>query len=308
LKSRQLGRGQPPLINCSLPSIRESHSSLPAWEVFCVARDEQTVLADRARPNDRVGQLEPVFLPQLNRFLRYLCRQCHNAKMSKEFPTYILIRMCSRASHHLHPRNDADAAVAIARDFLSRRSVAVQKIEQNVAVQQRVQLRKSSRAALRRLHSPRRAATWREILPRDLDAPKNEPRSLAGDTRRYRATARRIASAREILSRRQNNLSFLICSSGRSTIVRTMISSHVIISGQEQPQIIDSDQRASIKKTDVPSLPARRDISCAAECVCARDPSPMTNPVKIEPALYFSLNQVANKTGFGSSLGRSPTP
>ena len=46
----------------------------PPGEVFCVARDEQTVLADRARPNDCVGQLEPVFLPQLNRFLRYLCR------------------------------------------------------------------------------------------------------------------------------------------------------------------------------------------------------------------------------------------
>lgn len=208
---------------------------MPAWEVFCVARDEQTVLADRARPNDRVGQLEPVFLPQLNRFLSYLCGQWHSAKMSKESPTYVLIRMCSRAGHHLHPRNDADAALAIARYFPSRRSVAVQKIQQNVAVQQRVQLR--------RFHSPRRVATWREILPRDLDAPKNELRSLAGDTRRYRATARRIASAREILSRRQSNVSFLICSSGRSTIVRTTISSHVITSGQERPQIIGSDKR-----------------------------------------------------------------
>ena len=148
--------------------------------------------------------------------------------MSKESPTYVLIRMCSRAGHHLHPGNDADAALVIARDFTSRRSVAVQKIEQNVAVQQRVQLR--------RFHSSRRAATCREILPRDLDAPKNEPRSLAGDTRRYRATARRIASAREILSRRQSNVSFLICSCGKSMIVRTMISSHVIISGQESTQ------------------------------------------------------------------------
>ena len=162
--------------------------------------------------------------------------------MSKESPTYILIRVCSRAGHHFHPRNDADAALAIARDFPSRRSVAVQKIEQNVAVQQRIQLR--------RPHSPRRAATWREILPRDLDAPKNELRSLAGDTRRYRATARRIASAREILSRRQSNVSFLICSSGRSMIVRTMISSHVIISGQERLQIGGLNKGAGIRTTD----------------------------------------------------------
>jgi hypothetical protein len=33
--------------------------------------------------------------------------------MSKETPTYILIRMCSHAGHHLYPGNDADAALAI---------------------------------------------------------------------------------------------------------------------------------------------------------------------------------------------------
>lgn len=79
----------------------------------------------------------------------------------------------------------------------------------------------------------------REIFPRVLEAPKNEPRSLAGDARRKRATARRMASAREIFSRRQNNVSFLICSSGKSMIVRTMISSHVIISGQGHHNVLE---------------------------------------------------------------------
>jgi hypothetical protein len=33
----------------------------------------------------------------------------------------------------------------------------------------------------------------------------------------------------------------------------------------------------------------------------------MTNPVKIESALYFPINHVAHESGFASSLGRSTT-
>ena len=87
---------------------------------------------------------------------------------------------------------------------------------------------------MRRLHSPRSAATWREIFRRVLDAPKNERRSFAGEPRRKRSIARRTASAREIFSLRQNSASFLICSFGKSTIVRTMISSRVIIPSQAE--------------------------------------------------------------------------
>jgi hypothetical protein len=102
--------------------------------------------------------------------------------------------------------------------------VAVQEVQENVAVQKRVQVR--------RFHSRRRTATCRETFPRVLDAPKNERKSSAGEPRRKRSTARRTASAREIFSRRQSNASFLICSLGRSTMVRTTISWHVITRSQ----------------------------------------------------------------------------
>jgi hypothetical protein len=65
-----------------------------------------------------------------------------------------------------------------------------------------------------------------------LDAPKNVRKSLADEPRKNRSTARRTASAREIFSRRQNSANFLICSCGKSTMVRIMISSRVIIAGQ----------------------------------------------------------------------------
>ena len=100
----------------------------------------------------------------------------------------------------------------ITRNFPGRSRVAVEKIEQNVAVQQRIQLR--------RLHSRRSLATCRETFPRVLDAPKNERRSRTDELRRKRSRARRTASAREIFSRRQTNASFLTCSWGKSTIVR----------------------------------------------------------------------------------------
>jgi len=174
-----------------------------------------------------------MFSPQLNCFRSHVRRQCDDAKMSKKASANILISLGSRAGHYLHPRNNADAALAVARNFPGGRSVAIQEIEQNVAVQQRVQLRKASRVGFRSLHSRRSVATCREILPRVLDTPKNERKSPAGEPRRYRSTARRTASAREIFSRRQSNASFLICSLDRSTMVRTTISSRVITHGQE---------------------------------------------------------------------------
>jgi len=152
--------------------------------------------------------------------------------MSKKSSPDVLIALRSCTGHYLNPRNDANAALAVARNFPGRRSVAIQEIEQNVAVQQRVQLRNPSRVLSRRLHSRRSVATCREIFPRVLDAPKNERRSSAGEPRRKRSTARRTASAREIFSRRQSNASFLICSLGRSTMVRTTISWHVITRSQ----------------------------------------------------------------------------
>lgn len=100
----------------------------------------------------------------------------------------------------------------ITRNFPGRSRVTIEKIEQNVAVQQRIQLR--------RLHSRRSLATRRETFPRVLDAPKNERRSRTDELRRKRSSARRTASAREIFSRRQTNASFLTCSWGKSTIVR----------------------------------------------------------------------------------------
>jgi len=209
----QLARVQLPLINSRLPSIGKLHSGLPGWKVLRIARHQQTIFGHRACPNDRIGQLEPIFSPQLDRFLRYVCRQWDNAKMSKKSPPDVLIALCSRAGHYLNPRNNADAALAVARNFPGRRSVAVQEVQENVAVQKRVQVR--------RFHSRRRTATCRETFPRVLEAPKNERKSSAGEPRRKRSTARRTASAREIFSRRQSNASFLICSLGRSTIVRT---------------------------------------------------------------------------------------
>ena len=156
--------------------------------------------------------------------------------MSKKSSPDVLIALRSCTGHYLNPRNDANAALAVARNFPGRRSVAIQEIEQNVAVQQRVQLRNPSRVLSRRLHSRRSVATCREIFPRVLDAPKNERRSSAGEPRRKRSTARRTASAREIFSRRQSNASFLICSLGRSTMVRMMISSRVITADQAESQ------------------------------------------------------------------------
>jgi hypothetical protein len=155
--------------------------------------------------------------------------------MSKKATTDVFVRLSSCAGQYFHPRDYADAAFPVARNFSGRRRVAVEEIEQNVAVQQRIQLRESPRAALRRLHSRRSVATCCETFPSVLDAQKNERRSLAGDTRRKRSTARRTASAREIFSRRHNRANFLICSCGRSTIVRTTISSYDISQSQAKP-------------------------------------------------------------------------
>jgi len=95
------------------------------------------------------------------------------------------------------------------------------------------------------------------MFPYVLDAPKNEPKSPADDPRKKRSTARRTASVREIFSRRQNNVSFLICSWGKSTIVRTMISSHVIIDNQiARGQIFASfSSLPSVRIRAIPSRP-----------------------------------------------------
>src|SRR6266498_709379 len=140
--------------------------------------------------------------------------------------TFVCLRFCAR--QQFHPRNDADAALAVARNFTGRRSMTIEEIEQNVAVDQGIQRRR----LLRLLHSRRSVATWREIFPRVVDAPKNDRRSLMEEPARNRSTARRTASAREIFSRRQNNVSFRICSCGRSTMVRMTISSYVITAAQ----------------------------------------------------------------------------
>src|SRR6266545_548804 len=127
--------------------------------------------------------------------------------------TFVCLRFCAR--QQFHPRNDAYTKLPIARNFSGSGGIAVKEIQQNVAVDQRIQLRKSSRAGrrwLRLLHSRRSVATWREIFPRVLDAPKNARRSPREEPARNRSTARRTASAREIFSRRQNNVSFRICS------------------------------------------------------------------------------------------------
>jgi hypothetical protein len=170
--------------------------------------------------------------------------------MSKKPTTDVFVDIRSGASQELHPRNNADIAFSIPGNFLRRTSVTIEEIEKNVAIDQRVQVRRSFRVGLRLLHSWRSRRTWLDTLPRVGDVPKNECRLLAGEPRRNRSIARRTASAREIFSRRQNNFSFRICSWGRSTMVRTTISSRVIIRGQGRTGRSQGLTAVQYRKTD----------------------------------------------------------
>jgi len=46
-----------------LSPIRESYAGLICWKVFRVARHEKAILDNGARPNDRVGKLQPILSP-----------------------------------------------------------------------------------------------------------------------------------------------------------------------------------------------------------------------------------------------------
>src|SRR4030095_3593500 len=132
------------------------------------------ILGKRTRPNNRVGKLEPVFSAQRNRFFCDFLGQRHDAKMSKKTTTDIFIGLRSRASQKLHPRNDADTAFPVARKFCGGGGVTIKEIEENVAVDQRIQpyslaafpdlLFASERACP---HSRLNLLTWRENI---LDA------------------------------------------------------------------------------------------------------------------------------------------
>lgn|SRR6266508_1768322 len=84
-------------------SIGETYAGLVCRKIFRVARYEQTILSNRARPDDRVGKLEPIFASQLDCFFCYLRRQRHDAKMSKKSAPDIFIGLGPCASHYLHP-------------------------------------------------------------------------------------------------------------------------------------------------------------------------------------------------------------
>ena len=59
----------------ALTPVRKTDAGLVCGKVFCVARHEQTIFGNCARPDDRVGKLEPIFPAQHDRFLCYFQRQ-----------------------------------------------------------------------------------------------------------------------------------------------------------------------------------------------------------------------------------------
>ena len=84
-------------------AIREPYAGLIYWKVFRVARHEQAILSDRARPDNRVRQLKPIFSPQPDCFFSHLGRQRHDAKMTKEPAADVFIRLSPCAGQYFHP-------------------------------------------------------------------------------------------------------------------------------------------------------------------------------------------------------------
>lgn len=83
--------------------------------------------------------------PEHDGFLRCFGCEWHNSKMSEEIAAHGFVFGILPADHYFDPGNDANAALLIARQFLRRRREAIKKIEQDVAIDERLQ-RLSARA------------------------------------------------------------------------------------------------------------------------------------------------------------------
>jgi len=90
-------------------------------------------------------------VPQSYCLLRHNLCERQDFKVTKESAPRRFILRRSRTCHHFHPGDDADKASAIPAQFLCSRGEAIQEIQQNVAVDERVQLSWG--------HSPRTFAT-----------------------------------------------------------------------------------------------------------------------------------------------------
>jgi hypothetical protein len=78
--------------------------------------------------------------PQSYCLLCHKLRERQDFKVTKEPAPRRFIFRRSRTRHHLHPGDDADKTSTIPAQFLCSRGEAIQEIQQNVAVDERVQL------------------------------------------------------------------------------------------------------------------------------------------------------------------------
>lgn len=106
-------------------------------EVLGIARDQQGSARGGRGPDDGVGQPYAILTPQLHGPLRHRLIQCDALEAVQE-ETSLVPSFRRGADHHLHPGHDADGAVVVKIQLPPGLFDAVQVIDQDVGVEDRL--------------------------------------------------------------------------------------------------------------------------------------------------------------------------